>query len=98
MANDTRISVRLGREQIDKLDALARSAGISRSLALRRLVDDAQAGPTANARLDRDDLVRLLEERARAGSAPAIRELLGRKDQDDQLARLRELTTDRDGA
>jgi len=87
-----RITVRLGGAQLAKLDAMAEAAGISRSLALRRLLDD--VGGAAPADLDRDDLVRLLEERARAGSAPAIRALLERKEQDQQLERLRSLTTD----
>jgi Ribbon-helix-helix protein, copG family len=92
MADGVRITVRLGSAQLAKLDAIAGAAGISRSLALRRLLDG--AGAAAPAPLDRDDLIGLLEERARAGSAPAIRELLGRKEQDEQLERLRSLTTD----
>lgn len=86
-----RITVRLGGAQLAKLNSMAEAAGVSRSLALRRLVDDADT--EAPTELGRDDLVRLLEERARAGSAPAIRELLARKEQDEQLERLRALTT-----
>ena len=94
MTGDTRITVRLGPGQLERLDALAAAAGISRSLALRRLVDDADPAPPNRGHLDRDDLIALLEERALAGSAPAARELLRRRDGEEQLARVRQLTTD----
>lgn len=91
MADGARITVRFPAAQLATLDALAAEGGVPRSVVLRRLVDD--AGGEAPAKLDRDDLIRLLEERARAGSAPAIRELLARKEQAAQIARLRDLTT-----
>lgn len=91
MADDARITVRLSAAHLARLDDLAADAGITRSLALRRLLE-ASAGPHTVAPLDRDDLLGLLEERARAGSAPAIRKLLARADQEEQLQRLNALT------
>lgn len=98
MSDDTRITVRLSQVQLARLDDLAADAGISRSLVLRRLLDAAgsaagAAGAAPSDHLDRGDLLALLEERARAGSAPAIRELLQRVEGEAELARLRELTT-----
>ena len=43
--------------------------------------------------MDRDDVVELLQQHARAGSVPAARELLQRLDVDAELERLRALTT-----
>ena len=94
MADDTRITVRLSPAQLERLDGLAVAAGVSRSLVLRRLLDGAgDVAPPPTARLDRDDLLDLLEEKARAGSAPAIRTLLARTEAEEELARLRQLTT-----
>jgi len=90
----TRITVRLSETQLALLDDLSADAGISRSLALRRLLDDASRGAgAATPPLGRDDLLGLLEERARQGSAPAIRALLERADVDEQIERLKALTT-----
>jgi hypothetical protein len=95
-----RLSVRLSGQQVARLDDLCADTGLSRSAMVRRLVETGGTAATGNAatpRLDRDDLLSILEERARAGSAPAARALLERiEDQatDDELARLRALTTD----
>ena len=89
----TRVTVRLSAGQLACLDRFASDAGISRSLALRRLLDGASDGAVAKGRLAHHELVSLLEERARAGSAPAIRELLRRAEADAEMERLRELTT-----
>ncbi len=94
MTGDTRVTVRLGHAQLKKLDELAAAIGTSRSLVLRRLVDAAEPSANTRGQLDRYDLIGLLEDRARAGSAPAIRELLRRQEVEEQLERIRELTTD----
>lgn len=95
VVSDTRITVRLSGAQVAALDDLCADQGISRSLALRRLLDGAGgAGAVTPGRLDRDDLLDLLHERARAGSAPAIRLLLEREEGAVELERLRALTTD----
>ena len=97
MADGTKISVRLGPEQVEHLDELADEAGCSRSLVLRRLLDAAGPGAaagTAGARLSPDELLDGLTERARAGSAPALRALLARADGEEHLARLKSLSTD----
>lgn len=70
---ETRITVRLGAAQLAALDDLADAHGGSRSQAVRALIGSGSA--TARATLAPDDLTALLEERARAGSVSAIREL-----------------------
>ena len=90
-----RLSVRLSASQAAILDDLAATLGCDRSTALRRLLDEAASGSHGGqpARLSQGDLLDLLEERARAGSAPAIRALLERAEGDAEVARLNALTT-----
>lgn len=88
-----RVTVRLSPSQAATLDALAAEHGGSRSVTLRKLIDSAQSGGMSVDRMDRDDVVELLQQHARAGSVPAARELLQRLDVDAELERLRALTT-----
>lgn len=94
-----RITVRLPRPYVELLDEIARDrCGDNRSQAVRYALDRAQ--PSLNGaqdRLSEDDLVALLEERARAGSTAAMSKLLAIREQQrqrDELDRLRRLTTD----
>ena len=75
----TIISLRLMSEQLERLDELAESRGLSRSDTLRRLIDEATMSPDDRHRLpDAQELLVLLGERARAGNVAAIRVLLER--------------------
>jgi hypothetical protein len=84
-----RITLRLADAQARKLDELAAEASIDRSAMLRRLIEAADGrGPTAASatRPSRDELIALLSERARAGSGPAIRQLLELQRQEEAQA------------
>ena len=98
MADNLRLTVRLSAQQIERLDELAAEDGVSRSHALRRLLDSAgpgaASGGAAGGRLTSEETLDLLHERARSGSALAQRTLLQRSDGEQALARLRALTTD----
>ena len=81
----TIISLRLMSEQLERLDELAESRGLSRSDTLRRLVDEATLSPEDRHRLpDSQELLVLLGERARAGNVAAIRVLLDRVERERQ--------------
>ena len=98
MADNLRLTVRLSTRQVEHLDELAAEDGVSRSHALRRLLDNAgpgaASGGAAGGRVTSEQALDLLHERARAGSTPAARALLQRADAEEALARLRALTTD----
>lgn len=76
-----RLSVRLPKATLARLDALARDRGVTRTRAIRQLLDAGLADrpmvpsePPTEA-----ELVTLLAERARAGNVSAIRSLLARE-------------------
>jgi hypothetical protein len=83
----TMVSVKLGAAQLDALNALAAEHGGSRSAAIRALIDGAQAGGPPG-RLDRDGVLAVLEQHARAGSVPATRELLLHLETEGEVERL----------
>jgi len=66
--SDTRISVRIGAEALERLDGLAAERGLSRSGALRALLE---RGGAARAAADRQEALTLLSESARGGSVAA---------------------------
>ena len=73
------ISLRLMADQLERLQMVAEARGLSRSHALRRLIDEASLTPEERGRLpDSEELLALLAERARAGNVAAIRALLDR--------------------
>lgn len=95
MSESTRpVSVRLGPAHMARLDAIAKASGLTRSKVLQRLLEDCEDAPDGIAPLDRSGLLGVMNERARNGSTAALRYLIDRADQDEQLARLRELTTE----
>ncbi len=66
--SDTRITARIGVEALERLDGLAAERGLSRSGALRALLE----GPVrARVLADREEALTLLSESARDGSVPA---------------------------
>lgn len=78
-----RISLRLTSGDLAKLDALAGEWGLSRSAAMRKLVDGASSGDLAPRDWPtRDELLWRLVEMARAGSVSAVQSLLARDEAD----------------
>jgi hypothetical protein len=75
------LSVRLPSSTITRLDALAAERGVTRTRAVRQLLDAGLAGRPAVASEPptEAELVSLLSERARAGNVSAIRSLLARE-------------------
>ena len=70
------ISLRLMADQLERLHMVAEARGLSRSHALRRLINEASLTADERSRLpDADELLALLAERARAGNVAAIRAL-----------------------
>jgi hypothetical protein len=78
VATETVIRFRARREDIERADLLAHERGVTRSELLRGLLADADSG-RPEPRLAADDLVALLEARARGGHLPAILALLKRE-------------------
>lgn len=76
--SDPRITVRLGPDGRERLEALAASRGVSSSRCVRQLVDEAAPdGPRPKPRrLSEDELLDLLRERALDGNVSAITRLL----------------------
>lgn len=65
---------------------VAESRGLSRSDAVRRLIDEASLTPEERQRLpDPQELLMLLAERARAGNVAAIRALLDRVERQEAV-------------
>ena len=88
MRGDGHVSVRLSPAQAARLGELARRAGVSRSQALRRLIDEATADISVGAvRLSKYEALDLLHEQARAGRTSAIVEILRRAAQEDPRER-----------
>ncbi len=80
------VTVRLMSEQLERLDMVAENRGLSRSDALRRLIDEATLTREERWQLpDAQELLMLLAERARAGNVAAIRALLDRQDRDEEI-------------
>jgi hypothetical protein len=80
------VHLRMSEAQAARLDALAESAGVTRSKAVRRLIDGAAMDvPVSSERLTESELLDLLHEQARAGRTAAILALLRRDDQRDPL-------------
>lgn len=84
------LTLRLPPEEFGRLEALAERTGRSRSQAARealmREVDDADGRQTAAEVADRDELLRLLTRKSRAGNVGAMARLLDelrRADEDD---------------
>ena len=85
---DEHLSVRLSASQAARVDELARRAGVSRSQAVRRLIDRAAADVDVGVvRLSPDEALDLLHEQARAGRTSAIVEVLRRDAQQDPRER-----------
>ncbi len=79
------VTVRLMSEQLERLDTVAESRGLSRSDALRRLIDEATLTRARWQLPDAQELLMLLGEKARSGNVAAIRALLDRQDRDDDV-------------
>jgi predicted transcriptional regulator len=74
-----RITTRLTDSLAGRLAELAAAAGVDRSTMVRRLIEaaDGRGSPAASTEPpSHDELIGLLSEKARAGSGPAIRQLL----------------------
>jgi hypothetical protein len=83
------VHLRMSEAQAARLDTLAERAGVTRSKAVRRLIDGAAMDvPVPAARLTESELLDLLHEQARAGRTAAILALLRRDDQRDDIDRL----------
>jgi antitoxin component of RelBE/YafQ-DinJ toxin-antitoxin module len=83
-----RLSFRLPESTLARLDALAAELGITRTAAVRRLIDAGLSDrPLPPAPLPtEDELLTVLGERARAGNTSAARSLLVRLEGRDQRA------------
>jgi metal-responsive CopG/Arc/MetJ family transcriptional regulator len=83
VASEQRITVRLSDDQLAKLDELAATAGTSRAVVLRRLIEGAEAAEPPTEALDRDGAMLLVSEQARSGSVPALRVILDERRYED---------------
>ncbi len=98
-AMSVHISLRLMSDQLDRLHKVAEARGLSRSHALRRLIDEASLTPDERSRLpDTDELLALLIERARAGNVAASRALLDRMERNADVDRERSEFDELDGS
>lgn len=80
----TVVSVRLSGPQLEHLETISADWGIERSQVIRRLIEHADLAPGARLHVpDRDELLELLAERARAGNVTAIKTLLALQAQED---------------
>ena len=75
------LCVRLPQSTIDALDDLAQERGITRTRAVRQLLDAGlRSRPSVSGEPPtEDELIAMLSERARAGNVSAIRSLLARE-------------------
>ena len=81
------VNVRFSSAQLERLDALCASRGVSRSDVIRGLVLDAAMTPAERASIPgEDELLSLLSDKARAGHVSAIRTLLDRHARDGEAA------------
>jgi len=80
VATEFVIRFRARPEDLERADQLAQERGVNRSELLRGLLAVASRRPESRERLTQDDLVGLLEARARGGHLPAIEALLKRED------------------
>ena len=86
------VSVRFPQQTIEQLDSLAVERGTSRTRVVRQLVTAGLSGqPAPSSETPTEaELVALLSERARAGNVAAIRSLLVRTEQRDDVDELLE--------
>jgi hypothetical protein len=90
---DERVTVRLARSQVIKLDALAGAAGVSRSTVFRRLLDGAEeaAIPAEREPLEADELRALATEQANNGNMNAVRYLRDEQREAEAQAEIKQM-------
>jgi hypothetical protein len=88
-----RVTVRLSDQMSRQLDAAASEARVPAARLVRQLIAEAVGGRPVEAPppLSEEELVSLLEEKARAGNVAAIRSLLARQHSKDPRERALEL-------
>ncbi len=89
---EARVTVRLSRETLARLDGLAGCWGVSRAGAIRRLITEAEEAGPAPPIPTTDELMMLAAERARQGNMAAIAFLMARApdERDQELSRILE--------